>query len=386
MKKQKISLLGSTGSIGKKVLDIVQKFPNKFEIEALGAAGNDMDLFAKQINQFLPKIVCLADEKKIIELKKKLHKKTEIVSGIRGSCALASFPSSDFFVSAIVGAAGLSPTISAINAQKKIALANKETLVRAGDYIMDLEKKKNVRILPIDSEHSAIFQCLEKNNKKSIKKIFLTASGGPFLHREKNTMKDITIKDALNHPNWNMGEKITIDSATMMNKGLELIEAKHLFDISEKKIEVLVHPESIIHSMVAYKDGSVMAQLGIPDMKTAIAYSLSYPKRLDIKQEIPNFAKIASLNFYAPDFKKFPCIKLAYEVLKKGGTYPLAMNAANEIAVHNFLDGRISFEQIYESIQRILDNHQSINNPSLEDIIFKDNQVRKETFETIRGL
>ena len=186
MKKQKISLLGSTGSIGKNVLDIVQKFPNKFEIEALGAAGNDMDLFAKQINQFLPKIVCLADEKKIIALQKKLHKKTEIVSGTRGSCILASFPSSDFFVSAIVGAAGLSPTISAINAQKTIALANKETLVMAGDYIMDLAKKKNVRILPIDSEHSAIFQCLEKNNKKSIKKIFLTASGGPFLHREKN--------------------------------------------------------------------------------------------------------------------------------------------------------------------------------------------------------
>ena len=380
---KKISLLGSTGSIGKNVLNIVEKFPKKFQIVALGARGSNLDLFAKQINFFLPKLVFLADEKKIPELKKKLNKKTEIISKKKGLKFFAAFSEANFFISAIVGSIGLIPTISAIESKKNIALANKETLVMAGNLIMKLAKKNGVDIIPIDSEHSAIFQCFEESNKKSIKKIFLTGSGGPFLNKKKSDMKNITLKEALNHPNWSMGRKITIDSATMMNKGLELIEATHLFDISPKKIEILIHPESIVHSMVAYNDGSIMAQLGVPDMKTAIAYSLSFPKRLNIKQEIPNFTELASLNFYKPDSKKFPSLKLAYDVLKESGTMPAVMNATNEIAVHAFLKGKISFENIYKTIKKITDKHKTKTNPSLEEIIFEDKKAREKTKKLI---
>ncbi len=383
---KKISLLGSTGSIGKNVLKIVEKFPKRFSIKALGAAGNNLDLFAKQINKFNPDMIFVANEDKKTKLSQMVSKKKEIVSGNDGIKQIASFSEANFFVSAIVGAAGLIPTIKAIESKKDIALANKETLVMAGELIMKLAKENGVKIFPIDSEHSAIFQCLENINRDKIKEIFLTGSGGPFLNKDTCEMKKITLKEALNHPNWSMGKKITIDSATLMNKGLELIEAKHLFNISEKKIKIIIHPESIVHSMVAYKDGSVMAQLGVPDMKTAISYALSYPERLDIKQKIPDFIKIASLNFYEPNLKKFPSIKLAYSVLKEGGSLPAVMNAANEVAVYAFLNKKIAFDEIFKVIKKVVANHKNKKNPSIEEIISEDRQARQNAENIIKKL
>jgi 1-deoxy-D-xylulose-5-phosphate reductoisomerase len=284
-----------------------------------------------------------------------------------------------------VGAAGLSPTVDAIAAGKEIALANKETLVMAGDIVMALAREKGARILPVDSEHSAIFQCLSGQEKKDVVKIFLTASGGPFLDRPAETFGDIVPADALDHPTWEMGEKISIDSATLMNKGLEVIEAKHLFEIPEDRIEVIIHPQSLVHSMVSFQDGSVLAQLGVPDMKSAIAYALACPERLPLQQASPDFAAIGSLDFRQPDVEKFPCLALAYKAGRTGGTLPAVMNAANEIAVQAFLSGRIPFGRIPEVIAETMGRHTIDKAPDLSDIKQADSWARQEAERLIKA-
>jgi 1-deoxy-D-xylulose-5-phosphate reductoisomerase len=381
-----ITILGSTGSIGKNVLQIAAMFPERFVIEALAAKSN-VELLAKQIQQFRPKIVSLFDESSALNLKKQLPRDitVQILFGDEGYDAVATHNQVDTVVSAMVGAAGLMPTLAAIRAGKEIALANKETLVMAGEIVMQEAMQNKVRILPVDSEHSAIFQCLSGQRKSDLSKILLTASGGPFLNRPKETFDSITLEDALNHPNWDMGKKITIDSATLMNKGLEVIEAKYLFDISEQQIEVVVHPQSIIHSMVSFQDGSVIAQLGVPDMKGAIAYALSWPERLPINQPAPDFAAIGSLNFQGPDVQKFPCLAYAFQACKAGGTLPAVLNAANEVAVQSFLNKKLSFIQIPDVIGQTMENHRIDKQPNLSDIQEADQWARQQAKEVINS-
>ncbi|MCP4671030.1 MAG: 1-deoxy-D-xylulose-5-phosphate reductoisomerase [Desulfobacula sp.] len=375
-----LSILGSTGSIGTSALDIVRMHPELFKISTLTAARN-MNLLARQIEEFNPELIAVLDKEKAHELSKILqgNNKPEIVFGESGFIEAASFKKSNIVLLAMVGAAGLKPALAAIEAKKQIALANKETLVMAGEIVMAKAKANQVSILPVDSEHSAIFQCLRGNRQKDLKTIFLTASGGPFRTRDFATFKDITLKDALNHPTWNMGNKITIDSATMMNKGLEIIEAVHLFDVSHEKIEVLIHPESIVHSMVGYKDGSVMAQMGQPDMKSAISYALSKPDRLDLQMDFPDFPKIGSLTFENPDTKKFPSIELAFQACRQKGTMPAVMNAANEVAVEAFLGKRIKFLDISKLVSKTMKDHTCIDNPDLLSIIKADLWSREQT-------
>ncbi len=379
-----LSILGSTGSIGTSALDIVRMHPERFKITALTAARN-MVLLARQIEEFNPGLIAVLDKEKAFELSKILqgNNKPEIVFGEAGFIEAASYKNSNIVLLAMVGAAGLKPALAAIEAKKHIALANKETLVMAGEIVMARAKANQVSILPVDSEHSAIFQCLMGNQQKDLKTIFLTASGGPFRKKAFNTFKDITLKDALNHPTWNMGNKITIDSATMMNKGLEIIEAVHLFDVSHEKIEVLIHPQSIVHSMVGYKDGSVMAQMGQPDMKGAISYALSEPDRLDLQMDFPAFADIGSLTFEKPDIKKFPSIELAFQACRQKGTMPAVMNAANEVAVEAFLEKRINFLDIFKLISKTMEVHTCIDNPDLLSIIKADIWAREQATSQI---
>ncbi len=368
-----LSILGSTGSIGTSALDIIRMYPDRFKISTLTAASN-MNLLARQIEEFNPELVAVLDKEKAFELAKILkgNNKPEIIFGELGFIEAASYKKSSIVLLAMVGAAGLKPALAAIEAKKQIALANKETLVMAGEIIMAKAKENQVSILPVDSEHSAIFQCLKGNQQKDLKKIFLTASGGPFREKPFENFKDITLKDALNHPIWNMGNKITIDSATMMNKGLEIIEAVHLFNVSHGKIEVLIHPQSIVHSMVGYKDGSVMAQMGQPDMKTAISYALSEPDRFDLQMDFPLFTEIGSLTFEKTDIKKFPSIELAFQACQQKGTMPAVMNAANEVAVETFLKKRINFLDIFKLISKTMGGHTCIDNPDLSSIIKAD--------------
>jgi len=368
-----LSILGSTGSIGTSALEIVRMHPDRFQIKALTAANN-IDLFSKQIDEFKPELVAVFDEKKAMELSRRLKGSTrpEILFGEAGFNEAASYKDSDLVLLAMVGTAGLKPALCAIEAKKQIALANKETLVMAGEIIMAKAVENGVSILPVDSEHSAIFQCLKGNRKKDLKTIFLTASGGPFRERPFDEFNHITLKDALNHPTWNMGHKITIDSATLMNKGLEIIEAVHLFDITPEEIEVLIHPQSIVHSMVGYKDGSIMAQMGQPDMKGAISYALSESERLDLQMDFPDFIKLQSLTFKKPDTQKFPSLLFAVEACKQKGTLPAVMNAANEVAVNAFLEKRINFLDIFKLISRTMELHTRIDNPDLSGIIEAD--------------
>lgn len=374
-----LSILGSTGSIGQNVLEIVSMFPERFSVKAL-AAKNNIDLIKTQIETFRPEVVSLYDEPSATRLIKMLpgDLSVEIVYGDAGYRDVASLDAADTVVSAMVGAAGLMPTVQAVKAGKEIALANKETLVTAGDIVMALADEHQVPIIPVDSEHSAIFQCLVGQRKKDLKKIILTASGGPFIDRPEQTFHRIAPADALNHPNWEMGKKISIDSATLMNKGLEVIEAKHLFHVPEDKIDVLIHPQSIVHSMVEYRDGSVMAQLGIPDMKQAIAYALSFPERLPIGQPAPDFAATGSLDFRTPDLSKFPCLALAYDACREGGTLPAVLNAANEIAVQAFLDERLLFSKLPDVIKKTMDRHHIDTKPDLNVIMEADNWARIE--------
>ena len=376
---KRISLLGSTGSIGRNTLNIVNMFPQQFSLSALAAKSN-VTLLAEQIERFAPEVAVVYDEIAAGDLKARLpaNSRVEVLWGEEGYCAAARHESADITVTAVVGAAGLVPTLAAIEAGKTIALANKETLVMAGEIVMRKAAEKNISILPVDSEHSAIFQCLQGQRRDDVHRILLTASGGPFLERPADDFTNITIDDALDHPNWKMGRKITIDSATLMNKGLEVIEAKHLFGLSREMIEVVVHPQSIIHSMVAYQDGSVMAQLGVPDMKTAIAYALSYPQRLPLNQPLPDFSGRQALTFQTPDLEKFPCLALAFKACEAGGTLPAVLNAANEVAVHAFLDQKLSFVAIADVIAEIMQVHSAIENPELSDILAADHWAREE--------
>ena len=363
---KKISILGSTGSIGTQTLDIV-RINNDVEVVALSAHKN-IDLLEKQIREFKPKVVAIweeADAKILSDKVKDLD--VRVCFGMDGLIEVASVCDADIVVTAVVGMIGIEPTIAAIKAKKDIALANKETLVCAGHIIMPLAKDMGINIYPVDSEHSAIFQCLDKNNP--IKKILLTASGGPFRGFSKEELENVTLEDALKHPNWSMGKKITIDSATMINKGLEIIEASHLFDVDIDDIEVVIQKESIIHSMVEFKDNGILAQLGTPDMKLPISYALFYPERRYISEERVDFSKLTTLNFSKPDLDVFEGLKMAISAGKKGGSAPTVLNAANEWAVDKFLNKKIGFTDIGRLIGLAIENHQFKENPSLEDIL-----------------
>ncbi len=382
-----LTILGSTGSIGTNALAVVARFPDRFRVRALTAKSN-IALLADQVCKFLPDMAVVYDEKGAEDLREILPKDMDvsICFGEEGYVAAATLNSSDLVVAAMVGAAGLIPTVAAIRSGKTIALANKETLVMAGELVMQLAADHQVSILPIDSEHSAIFQCLEGNRREDLQRVLITASGGPFFQRDADTFKAIRPSDALKHPNWQMGRKITIDSATLMNKGLEVIEAKHLFGLDLSMIQVVVHPQSIIHSMVAYRDGSIMAQLGVPDMKTAIALALSYPERLPLQQPLPDFSALGQFTFAEPDLKKFPCLALAMEACKSGGTFPAVMNAANEIAVAAFLEDRLFFDKIPVVIQRTLEDTGKTGEPSLADILEADKMARLHAVEIIGAI
>ncbi len=372
---KRILILGSTGSIGVNALTVVREFRDEFEITGLTANGN-IELLREQMKEFAPPTVVVKDAKRGAELKNLVNGTAEVLTGEEGLVEITKRGNYDILISSLVGFAGLAPTIEAIKLKKRIALANKETLVSAGEIITRLCKEYDTEMIPVDSEHSAIFQCLVGESKNEILKLILTASGGPFLNRSAEELKEVKIEEALNHPNWKMGSKITIDSATMMNKGLEVIEAHWLFNLPSSKIEVLIHPQSIIHSMVEFVDSSIKAQLSLPDMKVPIQYALTYPERLYSKFVETNFPKIHKLTFFEPDFVKFPCLKLAYDAIETGGTAPCTLNAANEIAVGLFLKGRIKFLQIPEICELALNKIEIKYNPDLETIFENDRQTR----------
>ena len=377
---KKIAILGSTGSIGTQTLEIVRN-NGDLEVTAL-AAGNNIDLLEQQIREFRPKLAAVWKEERAAELKSRVRDMDiEIVSGMDGLLSVAAVPESEILVTAIVGMIGILPTIEAIKAGKDIALANKETLVTAGHIIMPLAKERGVSILPVDSEHSAIFQSLQGGQRKALHKILLTASGGPFRGKKREELKDIRVEDALKHPNWEMGKKITIDSSTMVNKGLEVIEAKWLFGVAVDQIQVVVQPQSIIHSMVEYEDGAVIAQLGTPDMKLPIQYALYYPERRYLPGGRLDFAALQQITFEKPDMDTFYGLKLAYEAGRRGGSLPTVLNAANERAVAMFLDRKIGYLQIPEIIQACMENHKNIENPTVEEIL----KTEQETYQFIKN-
>ena len=376
---KKIAILGSTGSIGTQTLEIVRT-NGDLEVTAL-AAGNNIDLLEQQVREFQPKLAAVWKEERAAELKSRVRDMDiEIVSGMDGLLSVAAVPESEILVTAIVGMIGILPTIEAIKAGKDIALANKETLVTAGHIIMPLAKERGVSILPVDSEHSAIFQSLQGGQRKALHKILLTASGGPFRGKKREELKNIQVEDALKHPNWEMGRKITIDSSTMVNKGLEVIEAKWLFGVTVDQIQVVVQPQSIIHSMVEYEDGAVIAQLGTPDMKLPIQYALYYPERRYLPGDRLDFAALQQITFEKPDMETFYGLKLAYEAGRRGGSLPTVLNAANERAVAMFLDRKIGYLQIPEIIQACMENHKNIEDPTVEEIL----KTEQETYEFIR--
>ena len=367
---KRLSILGSTGSVGRNVLRVVDQFPERFSVVALGA-GRNVRLLAEQVMRFTPEVAVVLDEDLACQLKKMVTgvKGLEILHGSDGYRAAATPSSADVVVSAMVGSAGLLPTMAAVEAGKPVALANKESLVMAGELVMGTARRNGVSIIPVDSEHSAIFQCLSGHRRQDLKQIILTASGGPFLDKSAEDLEGITPEMALCHPTWKMGPKISIDSATLMNKGLEVIEAKWLFDVPLEVIRVVIHPESVIHSMVAYRDGSVIAQLGLPDMRAPIAYALSYPKRLPLGLPVPDFVDIGSLTFREPDLEKFPCLALAVEACRIGGTMPAVLSAANEVAVHAFLNHHIELSHIGVAVQQVMGKHKLVSTPGLSDIL-----------------
>jgi 1-deoxy-D-xylulose-5-phosphate reductoisomerase len=374
-----ISLLGSTGSIGVNVLEVVRMYPDRFNIVAL-AAGTNVDLLAQQVLEFLPEVISVLDEDRARALAKLLpsNYSPRIFHGVEGNKLVAAADGAQITMSAIVGAAGLLPTLAAIKAGKDIGLANKETLVMAGKIVMDSVRENGVRLFPVDSEHSAIFQALEAGRKTDLHKIILTASGGPFRGKSPMELQNVSPQQALNHPNWSMGRKISIDSATLMNKGLEVIEAKWLFDVTTDAIDVVVHPQSIVHSLVEYKDGSVIAQLGIPDMKIPIAYALSYPERMDLSLKPLHLSECGQLDFVEPDYECFPALQLAFDAIATGGTLPAVLNSANEVAVDAFLSGKIAFLQIAETVAKTMDIVVGGDENSLDDILQADARARVE--------
>ena len=364
-----IVLLGSTGSIGTQTLDVVRSYKEDLHVVAL-AAGSSVEMMEQQIREFLPSYAVMWSEEAAKDLKQRVSDlQVQVLTGMDGLLAISVLPEADVVLTAIVGMIGIRPTIAAIEAGKDIALANKETLVTAGHIIMPLAKEKGVSILPVDSEHSAIFQSLQGNTHDSIKKILLTASGGPFRGKSREFLKHVKLEDALKHPNWSMGRKITIDSATMVNKGLEVIEAKWLFDVAPENIQVVIQPQSIIHSMVEYKDGAVIAQLGTPDMKLPIQYALFYPERRYMPGDRLDFTKLSSIVIETPDMDTFLGLRYAYEAIGIGGSMPTVFNAANEYAVKQFLDRKIDFLDIYDIIRASMDHHKLIENPDIDEIL-----------------
>lgn len=371
---KKIGILGSTGSIGTQTLEIVRSNPD-LQIIAL-AAGSNVSLMEQQVREFHPMLAVMGSEEAAADLKNRIaDTDTRVSAGMEGMLELAILPQMEVLVTAIVGMIGIRPTIAAIKAGKTIALANKETLVTAGHIIMPLAKEKGVSILPVDSEHSAIFQSMHGENRERVSKILLTASGGPFRGKKTEELQDITVEDALKHPNWSMGRKITVDSATLVNKGLEVMEAKWLFDVEPEQIQVVVHPQSIIHSMVEYVDGGIMAQLGMPDMKLPIQYALFYPDRRPMDGRRVDFFALKSISFEEPDIKTFRGLQLAYDAIAAGGSMPTVFNAANEKAVGLFLDKKIRFLAIYDLIQGAMEQHKVIANPTVDEILEAEAQA-----------
>lgn len=372
---EQITILGSTGSIGKSTLQVIENHPQKFEVLALGAGTNASEMI-QQVLQFRPKYVAMATEEAAEQVKKEIPSHIPVFVGEEGMVKIASLAEATYVVSAIVGISGLRPTLAAIQQGKTIGLANKETLVTAGHIVMKEAKEQGVSILPIDSEHSAIFQCLNGEREKDVNRLILTGSGGAFRDWSRDQLKEATLEQALTHPNWSMGPKITVDSATMMNKGLEVIEAHWLFGFPYEQIDIVIHPQSIIHSMVEYCDGAVMAQLGTPDMCIPIQYALTYPDRFSMNQSKLDFTELSRLDFRPLDEERYPCVKLAYEAGKKGGSYPVVLNAANEQAVACFLQGDISFLEIETLVEEALMVHTPFKNPSLELIESVDKMTR----------
>ena len=384
---KQISLLGSTGSIGVNVLNIIRDFPEHFGVAGL-AAGKNIKLLSKQVLEFDPVLVSVYDEGYAQQLKAILpsHYHHKIVHGTNGNKEVGALAEADFVVSAIVGAAGLLPTLAAIEAGKDIGLANKETLVMAGKIVMDKVREKGIKLFPVDSEHSAIFQALEGGRRQDVNKIILTASGGPFRQKSVEELKTVSPVQALNHPNWSMGKKISIDSATLMNKGLEVIEARWLFDMHYDDIEVVVHPQSIVHSLVEFQDGSVLAQLGIPDMRIPIAYALSYPQRLPLQLNRLGLSQCDHLQFEEPDYHRFPALQLSFDALKRGGTAPAVLNGANEEAVDAFLNNRIPFPRIAEIVAESMERVNGGDENNLENILEADREARRVAGKLIDGM
>jgi len=371
-----ISILGSTGSIGVQTLDVVRKNPDCYNVKAL-SCNTSIDKVLEQINEFKPDHVAVWSEEAYKEIKRKLNQsEIQIHLGMEGLVTISTLSDVDVLVTSVVGNIGLKPTIEAIKCGKVIALANKETLVTSGQIIMPLLQKYGSKIIPVDSEHGAIFQCLQGNDYRSIKKIILTASGGPFRGLTSDVVKNKRAIDALKHPKWNMGRKISIDSATLMNKGLEVIEAKWLFGVEPDQIDVVVHPQSIIHSMVEYKDTSIMAQMGLPDMRLPIHYALNYPERIEFDIPEMSFSEITQLTFEKPDLNTFPCLSLAFDAIKEGGTMPCVLNAANEELVNLYLNDKIGFYDISREVESAMNSHKNILNPTLEDIMLVDEETR----------
>jgi 1-deoxy-D-xylulose-5-phosphate reductoisomerase len=382
---KRLAILGSTGSIGVNTLDIVRQFPERFEVVSL-SAGLNIELLKEQILRFQPKVVSVLNREVAGELQKGLAgADVEVLHGVEGLIRVATHPEVTQVVSAIVGAVGLIPTLSAIKTGKSIALANKEPLVMAGKIVMEEAKKTGVQILPVDSEHSAIFQSLLGHRKEDIRRLILTASGGPFLNLPLSKLHEVTVKDALNHPHWEMGKKITIDSASLMNKGLEVIEAHWLFGIPVEKIIVRIHPQSVVHSMVEYIDGSIIGQMGIADMRIPISYALSFPQRMDLKLNSLDLSQVGPLTFFPPDPEKFPCLRLAYQSIEIGETMPAILNAANEAAVNGFLEGSIKFTDIPLLIQRVMEEHELKTVRTIEDILRADQWAREKAKTIIGG-
>ncbi|MGN0506057.1 MAG: 1-deoxy-D-xylulose-5-phosphate reductoisomerase [Lachnospiraceae bacterium] len=393
---RKIAILGSTGSIGTQTLEVVRKQAErteqkesnqdqKIEVVALAVKQN-VDLLFEQVREFSPRLVCVYDTERAVELEQRLKaikSCTEVVTGMEGLIACATISEADLVVTAFVGMIGIRPTLEALKSGKDIALANKETLVTAGHLIMPLAREKKCAILPVDSEHSAIFQALQGSAGNKVHKILLTASGGPFRGKTKEELRYVTVEDALKHPNWSMGRKITVDSSTMVNKGLEVMEAKWLFDVEPEQIQVVIQPQSIIHSMIEYEDGAVIAQLGTPDMKLPIQYALYYPERKSTTSERLDFYKLHSIDFFEPDNETFPGLPLAYEAIKAGGSMPTVYNAANEWAVAAFLNRKITYLDIPEIIRSAMEKHRIIQNPSLEEILETEQAIYRSLEESV---
>ncbi len=381
---KRLAILGSTGSIGRSTLDVVRSSPDSFEVLSL-TGGRNIDLLEAQIREFSPRLVAVLSEEVASELRERIGGGTEVLSGVEGLISAATVEGVEMVVAAISGAAGLLPTLAAVKAGTDVALANKESLVIAGAVVMEEMRRSGARLIPVDSEHSAVFQALQGNRIDDVRRIILTASGGPFLRLSQEEMERVTPEDALNHPRWEMGRKITIDSATLMNKGLEVIEARWLFGMEPDRIRVVIHPESIVHSMVEYRDRSIIAQMAYPDMRIPISYALAYPKRMELDLPVLNLCDVGRLTFEEPDMDRFPCLGLAYQALAEGGTMPAVLNAADEVAVEAFLEGRIPFTAIPEVIERTMTDHATTRTSDVMEILDADRWAREKAWSVVEG-